>query len=179
MKNTSLKAMSVSVDKKQIPGRFQAGQSGESSRTQTGILESCTMAAQALIDGEVDALTRKAVDLALEGNMAALKLCLERLCPPKKERPLSVNLPAIEEVSALPKLTSALLTAVGKGELTAGEVGALSALVSSHGKALEMADAGKPEKEKKYSFTDMLVEMWNQVESQREAKKEVTCLPAS
>jgi hypothetical protein len=32
--------------------------------------------------------------------------------------------------------------------------------------------AGNPEKEKKYSFTNMLVEMWNQVESQREAKKE-------
>jgi hypothetical protein len=38
MKNTSLKAMSVSADKKQIPGRFQAGQSGNPAGRKPGLL---------------------------------------------------------------------------------------------------------------------------------------------
>jgi hypothetical protein len=40
-------------------------------------------------------------------------------------------------------LTAALLAAVGKGELTAGEASALSALVANHGKALELAELEK------------------------------------
>jgi hypothetical protein len=63
---------------------------------------------------------------------------LERLLPPKKERPLSVSLPGIDSVDELPKLTAALLTAVGKGELTAGEAAGLSTLAANHGKALEL-----------------------------------------
>jgi hypothetical protein len=88
-------------------------------------------------------LTRRAVELALEGNIAALRLCLERLIPPRKERPLAVRLPDISGAADLPKLTAALLAAVGKGELTAGEASALSSLVSNHGKALELAELEK------------------------------------
>jgi hypothetical protein len=101
------------------------------------------MAAQALLDGEAEALTRKAVELALDGNMGALRLCLERLLPPRKERPLAVRLPAIADAGSIPKLTAALLAAVGKGELTAGEAAELSTLVANHGKVLEMADLEK------------------------------------
>jgi hypothetical protein len=98
------------------------------------------MAVQALLDGEADALTRKTVELALEGNLAALRLCLERLLPPRKERPIAVKLPNISGAADLPKLTCALLAAVGKGELTAGEASALSTLIANHGKALELAE---------------------------------------
>jgi hypothetical protein len=112
---------------------------GNAGRPQ-GALNRATMAAQALLDGEAEGLTRKAVELALEGNMAALKLCLERLVPPRKERTLAVSLPDIGGTADLPKLTAALLAAVGRGELTAGEAGALSQLVVNHGKALELTE---------------------------------------
>ena len=35
-------------------------------------------AAEALLDGEAEALTRKAIETALEGDVAALRLCLDR-----------------------------------------------------------------------------------------------------
>jgi hypothetical protein len=44
------------------------------------------MAAEALLDGEAEALTRKAVELALAGDTVALRLCLERLLPPRRSR---------------------------------------------------------------------------------------------
>ena len=98
------------------------------------------MAAQMLLDGEAQALTRKAVELALEGNMSALKLCLERIVPLRKERSVNISLPACGGMDDMPKLTAALLQAFCCGDLTAGEAGALSTLVTNHGKALELAD---------------------------------------
>lgn len=43
-----------------------------------------TLAAQALLDGEAERLTRKCIDLAHEGNQVALKLVMERMIPPRK-----------------------------------------------------------------------------------------------
>ena len=39
-----------------------------------------------MLDGEAETLTRKAIDKALKGDSEALRLCLERLVPPRKER---------------------------------------------------------------------------------------------
>lgn len=123
--------------------KFKPGQSGNPAGKKKGTLNRATMAAQALLDGEAEALTRAAVELALEGNIQALKLCLERLLPPRKERPVSVDLPEMAGADALPKLTAALMAAVGSGELTIGEAAGLSTLAANHGKALELADLEK------------------------------------
>ena len=129
--------------KKQRGKPFPKGMSGNIAGRPHGSLNKTTMAVQALLDGEAEALTRKAVEMALEGNMAALRLCLERLCPPRRDRPLSVELPAIEDVAELPRLTSAILAAVCTGELESGQASALASLVASHGKVLELRELEK------------------------------------
>ena len=129
--------------KKQAATRFKPGKSGNPKGKPKGTLNKATMAAQALLDGEVEGLTRRAIELALEGNMAALKLCLERLLPPKKERAVSLDLPAMDSVDALPALTAALMTAVASGQLTIGEAAGLSTLAANHGKALELVELEK------------------------------------
>ena len=50
-----------------------------------GTRHRATQAMLALLDGEAEALTRKAVQLALEGGGAALRLCLERTAPPRRD----------------------------------------------------------------------------------------------
>ncbi|MDL2216971.1 DUF5681 domain-containing protein [Desulfovibrio sp. OttesenSCG-928-M14] len=135
--------MSDTTAKKQRGKPFQPGQSGNPAGRPKSALNKATMAAQVLLDGEAEALTRKAVELALEGNIQALKLCLERLLPPVKERPVSLKLPALTGANDLPKLTEALLAAVGSGKLTIGEAAGLSTLAANHGKALECAELEK------------------------------------
>ena len=98
------------------------------------------MAAAALLDGEAEALTRKAVELALDGDTTALRLCLERIHPAPQDRPVAVELPSVETAADLPKLTAALLDAVGSGTLTPQEGNSLAALVTAHGRAVEVAD---------------------------------------
>lgn len=122
---------------------FQPGQSGNPAGKPPGALNKTTRAAQELLDGEAEALTRKAVELALEGNIQALKLCIERLVPPRKERAVGLNLPELAGVASLPVLTAALLDAVATGDLTVGEASGLSSLVANHGKALELAELEK------------------------------------
>jgi len=70
------------------------------------------MAAQALLDGEAKALTRKAIELAQAGNPVALRLCLERILPPRKERPVSLKLSQLGGVQDIPKFLGIIVKAV-------------------------------------------------------------------
>jgi Family of unknown function (DUF5681) len=58
--------------------RFQEGQSGNPNGRPKGSLNATTLAAQALLEGEAEALTRKAIDLAKGGDITALRLCIDR-----------------------------------------------------------------------------------------------------
>ena len=69
------------------------------------------MDAAALSGGEAERLMRKVIEAALEGDMVALKLCLGRIVPPRKERPLPIELPSVGSALELPRLTGAILTA--------------------------------------------------------------------
>jgi Family of unknown function (DUF5681) len=60
--------------------RFQPGRSGNPSGRPRGARHRATLAAEALLDGEAAALTRKAIERALEGDATAMRLCLERIC---------------------------------------------------------------------------------------------------
>ncbi len=74
--------------------------------------------ALALLDGEAEALTRKVVELALAGDMAALRLCLERIAPPRRNAPVAFELPPITGAADAAQAVAAVLAAVAAGDLT-------------------------------------------------------------
>jgi hypothetical protein len=98
------------------------------------------MAVETLLDGEAEAIARKAIEKALEGDMVALRLCLERLLPPRRDRPVVFDLPKIEGVSDALNASSAVLTACAAGNLSPGEAVEVMGLISSHVRVLEMTD---------------------------------------
>ena len=69
-----------------------------------------TLAAQALLEGEAEALTRKAVELAMQGNALALKLCLDRVYAPRRERTVAFSIPQIETAEDLAAAMTATVT---------------------------------------------------------------------
>ena len=129
----------VSTEKKQ-KGRFQPGHSGNPAGRPKGARHKSTMAALALLEGEAQALTRKAIEEAMGGNMVALKLCLERLVPVAKERPVDITFPKVSDASDLAKLTATLLSAVGNGDLDSGQASSLARVIDSHRNALELTE---------------------------------------
>jgi hypothetical protein len=74
-----------------------------------------------LLEGEAEALTRKAVELALEGDTTALRLCLERLVPPRKDRSITFELPPVVTVDNAAAALGAVLVAVADGRITPSE----------------------------------------------------------
>jgi hypothetical protein len=120
--------------------KFKQGQSGNPGGRPTGALNKRNMAAQVLLDGEAQALTRKAVEMAQAGNPVALRLCLERLLPPRKDRPITLKLPQVGGVQDIPKALGAIVKAVAQGKLTPVEGQSMAAMLEAYRKGMELID---------------------------------------
>jgi len=105
-----------------------------------GARSRATMAAEALLDGEAEKLTRTAIDKALEGDSVALRLCLERLVPPRKDSPITIELPPITSAADVVSASAAVLSAVGAGEISPDEAGRVMALLTAHKNIVETGD---------------------------------------
>lgn len=99
-----------------------------------------TLAVEALLEGEHEALTRKAIELALAGDARALRLCLDRIAPARRDAPVSFNLPPIRSVEDAVGASSALLAAVAAGDVTPDEAGRVMALLTAHKALVEAGD---------------------------------------
>jgi hypothetical protein len=119
---------------------FQKGQSGNPSGRPKGSRNAATLALETLLDGQATALTQKALDLALTGDMAALRLCLDRILPPRRDRPVTFELPTINSAQDAAATVSAVLAAVASGELTPADAGEISKLIEAYVRAFETAE---------------------------------------
>ena len=129
--------MSENSDPKQKKHLFQPGKSGNPAGKPKGARNHATRAAQALIDGQAEAVVKKALELALSGDGPILKAILDRLCPPRKDSPVEVTLPPMENASDIPAAMSSILAACAAGQLTPNEAQAVAALVELQRRALE------------------------------------------
>jgi hypothetical protein len=120
-------------------GRGRPFEKGNAGRPR-GARNCATIAAEALLDGEAEALTRKAVELALSGDPIALKLCLDRILPPRRERAVVLDLPTLRTPGDAGEVSAAILAAVTTGQLTLGEASELAKLVAVHVAALESSE---------------------------------------
>lgn len=121
-------------------GQFQPGNTYDKGRP-AGSRNNVTLAAEALIQGQGEALSRKLIELALDGNVAALKTAIERIVPAVKSRSISLpDMPKIESIADASKLTSYVLNVVADGKITPAEGEILSRSCERHIKALEVRD---------------------------------------
>jgi hypothetical protein len=77
--------------------------------------------------------------LALKGDTVALRLCLERVLPPRRERPVHFALPDLRSPADAASM-AAIAAAVADGGLTPSEAGELSKLVDTYVRALEASE---------------------------------------
>src|SRR5262249_35802097 len=87
-----------------------------------------------------EGLTRKAVEMALAGDMTAMRLCLERLAPPVKSRRVAFPLPKIENAEDLPIAMSAVTTAMADGEIAPDEAAVIAGVIEIKRKTIETAE---------------------------------------
>ena len=112
---------------------FQKGNPGRPK----GARHKVTLAVESLLEGEAEALTRKCIERAKEGDMTALRLCMDRIAPPPKDRPVSFDLPSIDTSGGIVEAISAVTQAVSSGELTPSEATSVAAILETQRKALQ------------------------------------------
>ncbi len=117
-------------------GTFATGNPGKPM----GARNRATQAALALLDGQADALTQKAVEMALAGDTAALRLCLERIVAPRRDAPVIFALPAMQSAADAAKGAAAVLAAVAIGDLTPTEGAHVMGLFEAYRRTLETCE---------------------------------------
>jgi uncharacterized protein DUF5681 len=119
---------------------FPKGKSGNPAGRRQGSRNKATLALEALMDGQAETITQKAIELALQGDTTALRLCLERICPPRKSRPVNITLPEVKTVDGVAEAQAAVVQAVADGELTPDEGTAFTNILEARRKAIETLD---------------------------------------
>ena len=136
MSDASDRKNGSSTEARDSRGRFRSGNPGRARGTRN----KATIAAMTLLEKGSQQLMQKAVELAMAGDGTALRLCIERIAPPSRERALAIDLPVPETAADVPATLRAILQAAAQGEITSGEAERLSRTVETFARAHELAD---------------------------------------
>lgn len=114
---------------------FEPGNAGRPK----GARNRTTLLVEQMIEGEAEALTETAIRLAKNGDASLMRALLDRLAPPRKERPVTVDLPRLTSPADAPAIAAALLERAASGELTPSEAAGLASLLESYLRQSELA----------------------------------------
>ena len=117
-------------------GQFSAGNSGRPRGSRNRV----TLAIDSLLEGQSDALTQTAISKALEGDSIALRLCMDRIAPPMKDKPVVFPLPRMHGAMDASEAAGSVLSAVSEGTLTPIEGTRVMGLIDSYRRTLELTD---------------------------------------
>jgi uncharacterized protein DUF5681 len=119
---------------------FQTGESGNPAGRPRGARNRRTVLAEHLLEGDTEAIVRTMIARAKEGDMAAVRLCVDRICPRLSDRPAGFALPPLARAADAPPAIAAIAQALADGDLTAAEAADLSRVVETFVRAFANAD---------------------------------------
>ena len=117
-------------------GKFSNGNVGRPK----GSRNKATIAIEGLLEGQAEALTQTAISKALEGDSIALRLCMDRIAPPMKDKPVVFPLPYMQDAMDASQAAGSVLSAVSDGTLTPIEGTRVMGLIDSYRRTLELTD---------------------------------------
>jgi Family of unknown function (DUF5681) len=116
---------------------FQKGESGNPAGRPRGARNRTTMLMQDLLADHAEAIGRKAIALAQEGDIAAIRVCMDRLAPARKDKPVAFDLPPLDTAADSVAAAASIVAAVAAGELTPSEAAELAKVIDVYVRALE------------------------------------------
>lgn len=120
--------------------RWPAGTSGNPMGRPKGKRNKITELLENVLDDEAEVLVRKVMEVALKGNPAALKLCIDRVLPPIRTRPMSIALPEMNTAADMVRGMSAVIHAAANGEIDVKQAQALATIFETKRKCLETVE---------------------------------------
>jgi hypothetical protein len=122
---------------------FQNGQSGNPAGRPRGARNKRTLALENIMEDESEVITRKIVEMAKGGHIAAIRLIIDRMAPLQKDRPVDFELPPLNTPADAIAASAAIAAAVAAGDLTPMEAAQLSKVVHGYVQAVELRDFEK------------------------------------
>ncbi len=119
--------------------KFEKGKSGNPKGKPKGAKDKRTEL-RALLQPYAGKLVKKAVDMALSGDTAALRLCIDRLIPPIKARETPISLPHVNDLVRQGKTILAELCA---SEITPSEASRLMQVLTGQARMVESGELEK------------------------------------
>jgi Family of unknown function (DUF5681) len=148
--------------KQSSKGQFKKGSSGNPAGRPHGSLNKATLACLQLLDGKSEQLTAKLLEMALEGNIQAMRMCLDRTVPQRKERCINLDLRPVTSLKDRMFQFEDLTSAVAEGRITPSEGESFANILISQAKTLQLVEFARrlPEiDEKEYRFKGTMMEL--------------------
>jgi hypothetical protein len=116
---------------------WKKGESGNVAGKPKGTRHRATTMLMALMEQNAESITQTVIEAAKTGDLTAARMILDRLAPPARERPVTLNLPDTGTAQGISAAQQTIVHAVASGELLPAEGTALAGIVESRRKALE------------------------------------------
>jgi hypothetical protein len=104
-----------------------------------GSKNKATLLANSLAGSQGDEILRKAIEMALGGNVPMMKFLLDRILP--KERPIQLELPRLDWAHDSVDAMAEIVDAVSSGRISPREAADVAQLVSAFTQAIDTTDA--------------------------------------
>ena len=119
---------------------FKKGESGNPDGRPKGSKDKRTQYRE-LFEPHADDLIQKAIDLALAGDTACLKMCIDRLVSPFRAKDATVTLDDIE--GSLTEKGEKIITAMGNGEVTPSDASSMLSALAAQARIIEIEELEK------------------------------------
>lgn len=108
-----------------------------------GSMNKTTLLVEQLAEGQAEQLVQKVLELALAGDVACLRMLLDRLWPARKGQPVNMSMPPVNSPQDVFPAIASIWTAIREGRLTPDDASALSVVIDRSIRAIELHDISK------------------------------------
>ena len=119
---------------------FQPGQSGNPSGRPQGSRNKATLIAEQLIDGQAEELVKMCITMAKNGDTTAMKIMMDRLIPPRRERSIQLALPDVKTPKDVLNVIGTVIKSIGDGKLDADQAKTLAGILEVQRKSIETVE---------------------------------------
>jgi Family of unknown function (DUF5681) len=120
--------------------QFRKGQIGNPAGRPPGSRNRATSVVQNLLEDAAENIAKRAAKLAEDGNVAAIRICMNRLSPVGQHNPVAFELPSIHSAQDCLRATSAILTGIASGDIAPSAAMQIARVIDVHLRAISTND---------------------------------------